>query len=653
LVVSALLGFGGTRSVADRLLQGTVAVETITDGPFGQAILVQCKRVNPVPPAGISIHEFKSSYKTWRVGTSTSPSGRHLSHQHALFQPHGLDDLLESEEYNLAEASRDLNWFAQYGMVLYSIKHGYTFDRWKKVVNAMIEKDPGNPQLHRLWVIQLYKSDYNSLLGIKMRQVIHNAEDWKSLNVGLYGSRATRQALDPAFIEVLQYDYASLTRWPELKFSNDATLCYDRIIPSISNVIARSMGLHKNIAEIHGSMLEQAVYRIKTQLGISQGYYSHTEEWPVFGTGQGSCASPPFWLLNCSAYLSIYQSCCYGAIYSNMDGTLKTKVGMTSFVDNNNCNVNCRPAQEETLCARAEHDAQLWNNILCSSGGALEHSKCTYKYLRTKFTATGTPYFWAGSFGTQITIWDAAGKTTPIEHSSAYHAYKTLGTFQAATKRQTIQYQMLQKKATTLLTLLRNLALSTCSANAAWLYYSSIFMKGIGYPLSVSRLSKTQLKQPQAPITALTLNRLAYPKSLSRLVVFGSRLYGGLEFASLETTQGAGKIKLLLWHFRTPGQPHDIALVVVDRFQYNAGVGFFHILEDTKRDLPHLEGIWIPTVRAYLATINGSLQIAEAKIQPLQRHGDQYIMDAVLASRIFKTREIKFINLFRHVQCAR
>jgi hypothetical protein len=182
----------------------------------------------------------------------------------------------------------------------------------------MIEKDPGNPQLHRLRVIHLYESDYNSLLGIKMRQVIHNAKDRKSLNVGLYGSRAARQAVDAAFIEVLQYDYASLTRWPELKFSNDATSCYDRIIPSISNVIARSMGLHKNIAEIR----------------------------------------------------------------------------------------------------------------------------------------------------------DAAGKTTPVEHSSAYHAYKTLGTFQAATKRQTIQYQMLKKKATTLL---RNLALSTCSANAAWLYYSSIF----------------------------------------------------------------------------------------------------------------------------------------------------------------------------------
>jgi hypothetical protein len=226
------------------------------------------------------------------------------------------------------------------------------------------------------------------------------------------------------------------------------------------------------------------------------------------------------------------------------------------------------------------------------------------------FTATGIPYFWAGAFGKQIGIQDKDGQVTAIEHSLAYHAYKTLGTYQAATKRQKVQFQMLQKKATGLM---RNLALSTCSENAAWLYYSSVFMKGVGYPLSVSQLTKTQLKQIQAPMLALALNRLGYPKSLSRTVVFGSRLYGGLEFDSLATAQGASKVMLLVRHLRTQGQPYMLSLIVLDRFQYNAGVGY-HILEDTQSVLPHLEGVWIPTVREYLAEINRSLQIAKAVI---------------------------------------
>jgi exonuclease III len=186
--VTELLGFGGTRSVADRLLNGTVSVDVITDDPYGQAILLKCQRVNPILPAGITIEEFKAWYKKWHVGTSTSPSGRHLSHQHALLQPHGIDGLIEPDKHTKAEKSRELNWYLQHGIVSYGIKYGYTFDRWKQVVNAMIEKEPGNPQLHRLRVIHLYESDYNSLLGIKMRQVLHRAEDLQSLNPGTYGS---------------------------------------------------------------------------------------------------------------------------------------------------------------------------------------------------------------------------------------------------------------------------------------------------------------------------------------------------------------------------------------------------------------------------------------------------------------------------------
>jgi hypothetical protein len=77
-----------------------------------------------------------------------------------------------------------------------------------------------------------------------------------------YGSQANQQASDPTLIEVLQYDYTARTRWPSIKFNNDATLCYNRIIPSVSNIMACSMGLHSNIAQLHANMLEGAVYCI-------------------------------------------------------------------------------------------------------------------------------------------------------------------------------------------------------------------------------------------------------------------------------------------------------------------------------------------------------------------------------------------------------
>ena len=641
--ITSALGFGGTTSIADMLLAGTADINSITTNKFGQALLRKCKRFHPEMSPDISLDEFKASYAKWKVGTSTSPSGRHLSHQHALLQPHGIHPDTDPEGYAAAEDSRLDNWMAQHGMISYATKHGYCFDRWTHVINAMIEKEPGNPQLHRLRVIHLYESDYNSLLGIKLRQTIHHCEDKRTFNTGTYGSRSNRQSLDPVFLEVLQYDYASLTRWPEIKFSNDATSCYDRIIPSVSNILARAMGLHHNIADIHGSMLSKAIYRIKTQLGVSSGSYSHSDEYPIFGTGQGSCASPLIWLMNCSALFDIYDSLCHGSSYYNLQGDIVLKVGMTGFVDDNSCNVNCRPHEIDSLASSAAHDAQLWSDILWSSGGALEHSKCSYHFLKTTFTIAGAPVFEQGQFGHPITITDHQGTVTTIDHRTVYSAYKTLGTQQCATSNQPTQFATLLKKASQLS---RALALSACSAPAAWLFYTSVFSKSIGYPLAVSRLSEKNLHTLEGPMLSLTLNRMRYPRRLARALVHGPRSHGGLAFPSLKTIQGSSKIKLLIRHLRTPGQPRFLSLIVLDRLQHMSGIGI-PILEYPSIHLPHLEGIWLPSARQYLSEIDGSLTISNLTIQPLQRHGDRYIMELALESQAFSDVEIRQINYCR------
>ena len=102
----------------------------------------------------------------------------------------------------------------------------------------MIEKEPGNPSLHRLCVIHLYENDYNAILGIKFHEVVHKCNDNRQFNPGCYGGLANKQSLDPVYLEVMQYDYAQLTRWDSIKFANDARSCYDRIIASPSNLIA-------------------------------------------------------------------------------------------------------------------------------------------------------------------------------------------------------------------------------------------------------------------------------------------------------------------------------------------------------------------------------------------------------------------------------
>jgi hypothetical protein len=53
-------------------------------------------------------------------------------------------------------------------------------------------------------------------------------------------------------------------------------------------------------------------YYTKTLLGASKHSYSHSESSPIFGTGQGSCASPALWLHISSFLMDILDSHSFG-----------------------------------------------------------------------------------------------------------------------------------------------------------------------------------------------------------------------------------------------------------------------------------------------------------------------------------------------------
>ena len=57
------------------------------------------------------------------------------------------------------------------------------------IVNAMLEKEPGNPKIHRLRVIHLYEADDNLILSIKWRKLLHHACDNGFINASNFGSQ--------------------------------------------------------------------------------------------------------------------------------------------------------------------------------------------------------------------------------------------------------------------------------------------------------------------------------------------------------------------------------------------------------------------------------------------------------------------------------
>jgi hypothetical protein len=86
--------------------------------------------------------------------------------------------------------------------------------------------------------------------------------------------------------------------------------------------------------------------------------------------------------------------------------------------------------------------------------------------------------------------------------------------------------------------------------------------------------------------------------------------------------------------------------VAMSWFQQQVGTST-PILEDVHTLLPHLESKWIASLRTFLSSIEASIRLDNAFIKPLQRTHDFYIMDAIIAAKMFTQAEIRRLNYCR------
>jgi hypothetical protein len=158
-----MIPFSGTGAIADSILAGTMHV----DDPIVQLVLDNLKRpdgLQPIP-ASVTLEDVKGKFENWKESTSTSPiTKRHLGHYQCLTRLVDMESDEDEPDVAIERAKKILK--AHFLIIMTAVKFGISLTRWQNVVNSMIEKEPGNPKIHRLRVIHLYEADYNLLRGI-------------------------------------------------------------------------------------------------------------------------------------------------------------------------------------------------------------------------------------------------------------------------------------------------------------------------------------------------------------------------------------------------------------------------------------------------------------------------------------------------------
>ena len=289
--------------------------------------------------------------KVWAEKTSTSPATQvHLGHAKAyIAEPNFAMDTPEGEKLT---QQREMLIKGHVACLNYALKFGYVYKRWYTIVHGILKKDIGTEtKIHRIRRITLFEWDYNLLLSIKSRQLLHQMIQGNRVNPSCFGSVPGKSSIDAVFVKELEYEISKVTRTSLLQNDIDCMSCYDRLPSFLTNIASRKEGQTTTICVVQGRTLKHAHYHLKTKMGISDTFITHSRAQPLYGKGQGPSDAPLAWLILSSMAIDVFEEHASGASYSTPTGDLKIKLHILAFVDdtNNRCNHFTQRPQPQLL----------------------------------------------------------------------------------------------------------------------------------------------------------------------------------------------------------------------------------------------------------------------------------------------------------------
>jgi len=230
-------------------------------------------------PTTITTKEFQATYGVVKERASSSALGRHVGHYKAAAQ----DDTLSQ---------------VHSAMMILPYKMGFSPQCWHRIVDVMLEKEPGNPKLHRLRINALIESDYNQSQRILIaRHLTHKLEDNNLVPDMQYGSRPGKLCIMPVLNKQLSHDIIRQTKHTVAVIENDAVGCYDRLMNPLLLLAMRQLGVTELMAKSM-SLTWSHAHSVSLILNLQTGLVSpqyHCQYDDLFETMMGTQARSIQW----------------------------------------------------------------------------------------------------------------------------------------------------------------------------------------------------------------------------------------------------------------------------------------------------------------------------------------------------------------------
>jgi hypothetical protein len=447
------------------------------------------------------------------------------------------------------------------------------------------------------------------------RRMIREAELNQRLHDNQWGSRPGRHALGAVMLKVMSYEIARHSRTPLGSFDMDARSCYNRIIIALAMFLCRRQGTPAGTCTMAATVLLTAAFFIKTTHGISPDSYSSTPDHPTHGPGQGSRIGPALWVLvSCLMFVPMDVNC-RGAEFCDPAQTTSHQRTGDGFVDDvaNVFNFGLKNMLLHTYSPSAiaqgmQTEAQVWEGLLWTTGGALNLAKCFYYVVAWDFHKNGTPILLspAAMPNTDIFLTDGNNpEPQPIIHTDSDTAHRTLGVWPAPSGCNLEQFRQCRSKSNQIAEGVRH---SHMGRNEAVMGYRHIYLPSVGYALACWPLTEHQLKKLTSPAVNAFLPKMGFCRNTSRKLLFGCRSLGGHGLTPLTAYQGVNQTTLFVQHLRLMDSIGKMLLIGYSWYQSYCGVGF-QTLHNTTTPLPHAPNGWFSFLRRFLARSGISIEL--------------------------------------------
>ncbi|KAL7531040.1 hypothetical protein ACHAWF_003607, partial [Thalassiosira exigua] len=271
--------------------------------------------------------------------------------------------------------------------------------------DVMLEKKEGIRKIHLMRIFGLVEAYFNMALQILFSWRLMPNAKMAGITPDQWGGCSNCSGTDCTTRKVILWEWARCTKSTVLSFFGDLPSCFDRMMPSLSSILAKKKGgMPNSVNECRTKTLRRMTCTVRTAAGTSTAYYRFENgDTPLEGEVQGTASTMCLWTLSSDSILNLLNESFPGIAIRHAAGLLIKSRVADAYVDDTDVYASADPGvfinegndpvedladdAAELGIMNLQQIAQAWTDI----GHHMSFHKCYCQILSWYRNAKGYP----------------------------------------------------------------------------------------------------------------------------------------------------------------------------------------------------------------------------------------------------------------------